>query len=208
HELYIDYFFKRQDDFWFREAMHKLPSLKSATNMLVCGEDLGMVPHCVPEVMQQLGILSLEIQRMPKDPNRRFFHPQDAPYLSVVTPSTHDMSTLRAWWEEDTSRTRDFYHHELKHWGDPPQYCEPWVNRSIIDQHLQSPAMWSIFQVQDILGCSDKLRRLLPQEERINNPANPDQYWQYRMHLTLEQLIGEDSFNQAFSASVSQTGRR
>lgn len=208
HELYIDYFFKRQDDFWFREAMHKLPSLKSATNMLVCGEDLGMVPHCVPEVMQQLGILSLEIQRMPKDPNRRFFHPQDAPYLSVVTPSTHDMSTLRAWWEEDTSRTRDFYHHELKHWGDPPQYCEPWVNRSIIDQHLQSPAMWSIFQVQDILGCSDKLRRLLPQEERINNPANPDQYWQYRMHLTLEQLIGEDSFNQAFNASVSQTGRR
>lgn len=207
HELYVDYFFKRQDDFWFREAMHKLPSLKAATNMLVCGEDLGMVPHCVPEVMQQLGILSLEIQRMPKDPNRRFFHPQDAPYLSVVTPSTHDMSTLRAWWEEDAGRTRDFYHHELKHWGDPPQYCESWVNRSIVEQHLQSPAMWSIFQVQDLLGCSEKLRRILPQEERINNPANPDQYWQYRMHLPLEQLIGEESFNQEFNASVSRSGR-
>ena len=81
--------------------MHKLPSLKSATNMLICGEDLGMVPHCVPEVMKELGILSLEIQRMPKDPAKAFFHPDDAPYLSVVTPCTHDMSTIRGWWEEN-----------------------------------------------------------------------------------------------------------
>ena len=206
-ELYIDYFFKRQDDFWFREAMHKLPSLKAATNMLVCGEDLGMVPHCVPEVMQQLGILSLEIQRMPKDPKRRFFHPADAPYLSVVTPSTHDMSTLRGWWEEDANRTRDFYHHELKQWGEAPQFCEAWVNRSILEQHLQSPAMWSVFQVQDLLGCSERLRRPIPQEERINDPANPDQYWQYRMHLPLEQLIRESDFNQEIHQLIQSTGR-
>ncbi len=207
HELYIDYFYRRQDDFWFREAMQKLPTLKSATNMLVCGEDLGMVPHCVPDVMNQLGILSLEIQRMPKDPKRRFFHPADAPYLSVVTPSTHDMSTLRAWWEEDAERTRAFYHHELTQWGDPPLFCESWVNRTIVEQHLQSPAMWGIFQVQDILGCSDRLRRPLPQEERINDPANPNQYWQYRMHLTLEQLIQELEFNDEFRRSVQSTGR-
>jgi len=207
HELYVDYFFKRQDDFWFREAMHKLPSLKAATNMLVCGEDLGMVPHCVPEVMQQLGILSLEIQRMPKDPTRRFFHPAHAPYLSVVTPSTHDMSTLRAWWEEDAGRTRDFYHHELNQWGDAPQFCESWVNRTIIEQHLQSPAMWSVFQVQDLLGCSERLRRSVPQEERINNPANPDQYWQYRLHLPLEQLVDESDFNREVKQLIQSSGR-
>jgi 4-alpha-glucanotransferase len=55
------------------EAMHKLPYLKRATNMLICGEDLGMVPHCVPDVMEQLGILSLEIQRMPKKSGIRIF---------------------------------------------------------------------------------------------------------------------------------------
>jgi len=207
YELYLDYFYKRQDDFWFRQAMQKLPSLKAATNMLVCGEDLGMVPHCVPDVMQQLGILSLEIQRMPKDSKHRFFHPQDAPYLSVVAPSTHDMSTLRAWWEEDAARTRDFYQQELNQWGDSPQFCESWVNRAILDQHLQSPAMWSIFQVQDILGCSEKLRRQMPQEERINDPANPNQYWQYRMHLTLEQLIREQAFNREFRETVKASGR-
>ena len=122
--LYINYFYRRQDDFWKKEAMHKLPQLKAATNMMVCGEDLGMVPHCVPEVMNQLGILSLEIQRMPKDANKEFFLPSDAPYLSVITPSTHDMSTIRSWWEENRERTQDFYNHVLVQWGDAPVYWE------------------------------------------------------------------------------------
>lgn len=205
--LYIDYFFRRQDDFWFREAMHKLPNLKAATNMLVCGEDLGMVPHCVPDVMQQLGILSLEIQRMPKDPKKEFFHPNDAPYLSVITPSTHDMSTVRGWWEENRDRTRQFYHHIMGQWGEPPMYCESWINRAIIMQHLYSPAMWSIFQLQDLLGMSDTLRREKPQEERINDPANPKHYWQYRMHLSLEDLAKEKEFNEELHGYIVHSGR-
>lgn len=205
--LYINYFFRRQDDFWFREAMHKLPMLKAATNMLVCGEDLGMVPHCVPDVMQQLGILSLEIQRMPKDPKKEFFHPNDAPYLSVITPSTHDMSTVRGWWEENRSRTQQFYNDVMGQWGDAPMYCESWISRAIILQHLYSPAMWSIFQLQDILGMSDTLRREKPQEERINDPANPKHYWQYRMHLSLEDLIKQSDFNEELKGYVVNSGR-
>src|SRR4030095_13573733 len=130
-DLYVDYFFRRQDEFWRKEAMHKLPYLKDATNMLVCGEDLGMVPHCVPEVMQQLGILSLEIQRMPKVLTKEFFHPQEAPYLSVVTPSTHDMSTIRGWWEEDREKTQRFYNNELGQPGEAPKFCEAWVSKAI-----------------------------------------------------------------------------
>lgn len=205
--LYINYFFRRQDDFWFREAMHKLPMLKAATNMLVCGEDLGMVPHCVPEVMQQLGILSLEIQRMPKDPKKEFFHPNDAPYLSVITPSTHDMSTLRGWWEENREQTQHFYNHVLGQWGDAPYYCEAWISRAIVLQHLYSPAMWSIFQLQDILGMSETLRRENPQDERINNPANPKHYWQYRMHISLEDLLKEKEFNEELKGYVEHSGR-
>ena len=75
-DLYVDYFFRRQDDFWRKEAMKKLPALKRSTNMLICGEDLGLVPGSVPEVMKQLGLLSLEIQRMPKQTDREFFHPE------------------------------------------------------------------------------------------------------------------------------------
>ena len=205
--IYVNYFYRRQDDFWFREAMKKLPQLKAATNMLVCGEDLGMVPHCVPDLMQQLGILSLEIQRMPKDPKKEFFHPNDAPYMSVITPSTHDMSTIRGWWEENRERTEHFYNNVLGQWGEAPVFCESWINRAIVLQHLYSPAMWSIFQLQDILGMSETLRREDPQDERINNPANPKNYWQYRMHISLEDLIREKDFNDELKGYVVNSGR-
>src|SRR5208283_5546338 len=122
-DLYIDYFFRRQDDFWMREAMEKLPHLKRATNMLICGEDLGLVPGCVPTVMAQLGILSLEIQRMPKQLGREFSRPKDASYLSVVTPSSHDMSTIRGWWKEDPTLIQKFFTTELGQVGRAPEDC-------------------------------------------------------------------------------------
>lgn len=205
--LYIDYFFKRQDDFWMQEALQKLPALKRTTNMLICGEDLGMVPACVPDVMKQLGLLSLEIQRMPKDPKKQFFHPNDAPYLSVVTPSTHDMSTIRGWWEEDRTTTQQFYNNELGQWGDAPFYCEAWINKAIVIQHLYSPAMWSVFQLQDILGIDDEMRRTNPHDERINVPANPKHFWCYRMHLSLEALQESDRFNSELKKQIKLSGR-
>ena len=205
--LYINYFYQRQDAFWKSEALRKLPALKEATNMLICGEDLGMVPHSVPEVMQALGILSLEIQRMPKDINKEFFIPKDAPYLSVITPSTHDMSTIRGWWEEDRGKTAKFYYSVLQGTGQVPYFCEAWINRAIILQHLYAPAMWSIFQIQDLLGMSEELRRENPHEERINNPANPKHYWRYRMHVPLEQLLKEEAFNKELRDYITNSGR-
>jgi len=206
-ELYVNYFYRRQDEFWKKLAMDKLPAIKRSTNMLVCGEDLGMVPGCVPEVMKQLGMLSLEIQRMPKDPTRTFFHPADAPYLSVVTPSTHDMSTIRGWWEEDRSKTQDFFNHQLGHFGAAPFYCEPWIVKEILLQHFHSPAMWSIFQIQELLGMRTELRRQNPDDERINVPANPKHYWRYRMHIPIEQLMKEDAFNEEIKEMVNASGR-
>ena len=206
-DLYVNYFYRRQDEFWKKEAMKKLPALKDATNMLICGEDLGMVPHSVPEVMQSLGILSLEIQRMPKNPNVEFFHPKDAPYLSVVTPSSHDMSTIRGWWEEDHERTQRFFNTILDEQGTAPYFCEPWINRAIVLQHLYSPAMWNIFQLQDLLGMSETLRRQNPHEERINVPADPNHNWNYRMHIGLEQLIKEKAFNDELKDYITNSGR-
>ena len=206
-ELYVNYFYHRQDDLWKKEAMKKLPGLKSNTAMLVCGEDLGMVPHCVPEVMEQLGILSLEIQRMPKKMGIEFFHPKDAPYLSVVSPSTHDMSTIRAWWEEDKFKTSHFYNHLMGKEGEAPFYCEPWINKEIILQHLYSPAMWSVFQLQDLMGMNADIRRENPNEERINNPAEAEHYWNYRMHINLEDLLQEDEFTTELKTYIAESGR-
>ena len=206
-ELYVDYFFKRQDSAWEKEAMEKLPMLKLSTDMLICGEDLGLVPSCVPNVMYQLGMLSLEVQRMPKANHKTFFHPNDAPYLSVVTPSSHDTSTVRGWWEEDRANTQLFYNNELGQWGDAPLYCEAWINKAVLMQHLYSPAMWAIFQLQDYLGVDETIRRTDPNEERINIPANPKHYWRYRMHINLEDLILSTSFNQGWKEAIQSSGR-
>ncbi|MEP7279443.1 MAG: 4-alpha-glucanotransferase [Bacteroidota bacterium] len=206
-DLYINYYYHRQDAFWKKEAMKKLPVLKASTNMLVCGEDLGMVPGCVPEVMHQLAILSLEIQRMPKRLQREFFHPNDAPYLSVITPSTHDMSTIRGWWQEDKNKIQHFFNYELGQWGTAPAFCEPWISRAIIIQHLHSPAMWTIFLLQDLLGMSDTLRRPHPAEERINIPSDPRHYWKYRMDICLEHLLKEKEFNQELKEQIQVSGR-
>jgi 4-alpha-glucanotransferase len=157
--------------------------------------------------MKQLGMLSLEIQRMPKDPETEFFHPAGAPYLSVVTPSTHDMSTIRGWWEEDSNKTQRFYNNILGHYGGAPYFCEAWINREIVVQHLFSPAMWCVFQLQDIMGISNALRRQNPNDERINVPANPKHYWRYRMHITLEELMKETTFNTELGSYVKASGR-
>jgi len=206
-DIYVDYFFRRQDEFWRKEAMEKLPALKRASETLICGEDLGLVPACVPEVMRQIGFLSLEIQRMPKDSNKEFFHPNDAPYLSVVMPSTHDMSTIRGWWEEDRAKTQRFFNTELGQYGEAPVHCEAWINRAIVSQHLYSPAMWSIFQVQDLLGVDEKLRRPDPHAERINIPAVARHYWRYRMHVSLEELLRQKAFIHDFRQLIVSSGR-
>ena len=206
-ELYVDYFFRRQDDFWMREAMKKLPALKRVTDMLICGEDLGLVPACVPEVMRDLGFLGLEIQRMPKAIGVEFSRPAQAPYLSVVTPSTHDMSTIRGWWEEDRDLTQKFFNHELGLPGEAPQSAEPWVVQTIVQQHLASPAMWSIFQLQDLLGMEASLRRNEVAAERINIPAIPDYYWRYRLHRSLEKILTVKEFSAWVRQMLVDAGR-
>ena len=205
--IYVDYFYHRHTEFWKQQALKKLPALISATKMLVCGEDLGMVPDSVPDVMNALEILSLEIQRMPKKPNTEFAMPADAPYRSVCTTSTHDMNPIRAWWEEDAALTQRFYNRALGMQGPAPVVCETWIIERIIEQHLLSNAMWIILPWQDWMAIDIVLRNEHPLAERINVPSNPRNFWCYRMHITLEQLLTEDVFNKKIKEMITGSGR-
>lgn len=187
-QLYENYFYFRHSSFWKEKALEKLPTLIQSTNMLVCGEDLGMVPSSVPETMKELDILSLEIQRMPKEMGVKFSNLQALPYLSVCTTSTHDMSPIRMWWKENSANTQEYYNHILRMKFLAPKECNTLVSMKILEAHLNSPAMLTIFPLQDWLSISDKFRRENPDEERINVPANAQHYWNYRMHIKLEEL--------------------
>ncbi|MCK5700262.1 MAG: 4-alpha-glucanotransferase, partial [Cyclobacteriaceae bacterium] len=206
-KIYIHYYYERQEQYWREKAMVKLPEIINATNMLVFGEDLGMVPDCVPGVMDELGLLNLEIQRMPKGTDNEFGQPSDSNYLSVVSPSCHDMSTIRAWWEEDEERTQRFYNNNLGHFGTAPKFCEPWICREMIMQHLHAPAMWAIFPIQDLIAMDEKLRNENPLAEQINEPSNPNHYWRFRFHLNMEDLLKAKDFNNMLNELVTLSGR-
>ena len=208
NRLYNDYFYRRNNQFWYQEAMKKLPKLTQATRMLVCAEDLGMVPECVPWVMNELKILSLEIQSMPKDPTTRFGHLSRNPYRSVDTISTHDMATLRQWWDEDEERTQSYFNEMLYRGGPAPHPLPDWLAKDIVSRHLTSPSMLCLLSFQDWISINGALR--LPDEnaERINIPANPRHYWRYRMHLSIEQLLAADELNEEISTLIIQSGRK
>lgn len=207
NRLYNDYFYRRNNQFWYQEAMKKLPKLVQATRMLVCAEDLGMVPDCVPLVMDELKILSLELQSMPKDPSVKFGHLSRNPYRSVCTISSHDMPTLRMWWDENVQRTQEYYNTMLYRQGPAPHPLPGWLASDIISRHLTSPSMLCILSIQDWLATDEALRLPDADAERINIPANPKHYWRYRMHLNIEDLAADKRFVQNITEMISQSGR-
>ena len=208
NRLYNDYYYRRNNQFWYREAMKKLPRLVQATRMLVCAEDLGMVPDCVPWVMNELRILSLELQSMPKEPSTRFGHLSRNPYRSVCTISSHDMPTLRQWWDEDRQRTQEYYTTMLYRGDEAPHPLPGWLARDIISRHLTSPSMLCILSIQDWLAIDEKLRLPNANAERINIPANPRHYWRYRMHLNIEDLMAQTAFNENIRELIMHSGRK
>lgn len=207
NRLYDHYYYHRHNEYWHQQAMQKLPQLTQSTHMLVCGEDLGMIPDCVALVMNDLRILSLEIQRMPKNPAYEFGILNQYPYRSVCTISTHDMATLRGWWEEDYQQTQRYYSLLLGHHGAAPSVATPELCEQIVSNHLHSHSMLCVLALQDWLSIDGKYRNLKVQEERINVPANSHHYWRYRMHLTLEELMKAESLNEKIKNLITYTGR-
>mgnify|MGYP000009523962 FL=1 len=208
NRLYNDYYYRRNNNFWYGEAMKKLPILVQATRMLVCAEDLGMVPDCVQWVMQQLRILSLELQSMPKDPSVKFGYLSRNPYRSVCTLSTHDMPTLRQWWDEDWDRTQEFYNTMLYRGGAAPHPLPGWLARDIVSQQLTSPSMLCVLSLQDWFAIDERIRLADANAERINIPSIPKHYWRYRMHLTIEQLLADRDFNEQVKELIDEAGRK
>jgi 4-alpha-glucanotransferase len=204
-----DYFyFQKHDDFWAKEALKKLPAVRYASDMLVCGEDLGMVPKSVPAVLNNLHLLRLVVQRMPSKSSEDFAPIESAPYMSVCTPGSHDMSVLRSWWKEDAKVTRLFWKEVLGESGEPPAECDTALVSRIIDMHLHSPSMLAIVQLQDWLDLDETtMYKGNSDDERINIPAIMPYYWCYRMHLSVAELKSNDAFSIKLKDFIEASGR-
>ncbi|KAK1292418.1 4-alpha-glucanotransferase DPE2 [Acorus calamus] len=205
--LYYDYYFHRQEVLWRQNALKTLPALLNSSDMLACGEDLGLIPSCVHPVMQELGLIGLRIQRMPNEPDLEFGIPSRYNYMTVCAPSCHDCSPMRAWWEENEERRTRFYRTMIGSNNTPPSRCIPEVAFFILQQHFEAPSMWAIFPLQDLLALKEEYTSRAASEETINDPTNPKHYWRYRVHVTLETLLRDTELMLAIKDLVKSSGR-
>ncbi|XP_022874044.1 4-alpha-glucanotransferase DPE2-like isoform X1 [Olea europaea var. sylvestris] len=205
--LYYDYYFHRQETLWRQNALKTLPVLLNSSDMLACGEDLGMIPSCVHPVMQELGLIGLRIQRMPNEPDLEFGIPSQYSYMTVCAPSCHDCSTLRAWWEEDEERRRRYFKNVVGSDLLPPDECTPEIVHFILRQHFEAPSMWTIIPLQDLLALKEEYTTRPAAEETINDPTNPKHYWRYRVHVTLESLLEDKDLITEIKGLVRGSGR-
>ena len=205
--LYNNYYYQRHNLFWGDQAMHRLTDVFGDTRMLCCAEDLGMLPDCVAPVLDQLRILTLEIQSMPKHTGYEFAHLDGNPYRSVATFSTHDMSPLRLWWEESMERTQRYYVTMLQKQGRAPEHLPAHLAEEIIARHLYCPSMLCMLSLQDWLAMDSELRSKNTRDERINVPSDPYNRWKYRMHITIEELLKADKYNNKVRTMITRSKR-
>ena len=205
--LYNNYFYQRHSFFWGQQALQRLTALLGDCRMLVCAEDLGMLPDCVEPVLDELRILTLQLQRMPKQQGFEFAHLEANPMRSVATISTHDMAPLRLWWQESPERRQRFYVTMLQKEGRAPEQLPAHLAEEIIARHLYCPSMLCLLTLQDWLSMDVELRCRNAADERINTPSDPYNRWQYRMPLTIEQLLGASKYNSKIRTMVSRSKR-
>ncbi len=192
NRLYDDFFYHRHTCFWKDEALRKLPALLNSSSMTACGEDLGMIPDGVGEVMRQLGILSLEVQRMPKTLGKDTVEPEEAAYCSVYTTGTHDMPTLRGWLGNGCKGYE----------SDSDQKIS-----KIVSEALKSNAALVILPVQDFLDTDISMQSPDPADDFINDPSNAQNKWRYRMRFGLEELLNNKSLNSSLRKMIKEANR-
>ncbi len=184
---------------WEKHGIELLTMMRETTDMLMCAEDLGVVPACVPKVLEELNVLSLKIERWTRkwdEPGAPYVPLDEYPLLSVCTPSVHDTNTLNGWWEIELSpEERAKY---LKHIGyKNPSQTDYSVELSeyIVSHLLSTKSILCIFQIQEIFFLASEFRISNPEDERINVPGTiSDLNWTYRMYTTLEFLENYEKF--------------
>jgi 4-alpha-glucanotransferase len=194
---------KESEDIWEARGRRILAMLKNATDMLVCAEDLGDVPNCVPRSLADLGILGLRIVRWSREYAKSvpglpppFIAPVAYPRLSVCTPSVHDTSTLRAWWEEDASERGEFLRSMGGSGACPPRMSVELLERAIA-HCLDARSLLCMFQIQDLLDLDETLQAPDPKTDRINVPGTVSDFnWTWRMPLRIEELMERRSLTQ------------
>ena len=186
---------RESEETWERHGQKLLAEMQNATDMLVCAEDLGDVPRCVPRVLSRAG-------------DSRAAHPSLVARIRQRSPGLpcprHPSDGLSAALRLHPVRARHLHHTRmvgggcrgegalLPHAGRKGRLPgtddkrAPGNHRASVPRRGESP---HIFQLQDLLDLDEKLWAADPRTDRINIPGTVSETnWTWRMPLSLEEL--------------------
>jgi 4-alpha-glucanotransferase len=192
------------EQIWEKQGEKLLKVLIASSSMLPCAEDLGAVPDCVPRVLAKLKILGLRVIRWFRDWNAEgqpYIPLEEYPELSVCTPSVHDSSTLREWWDREVDQQ-----HFCGFIGYPslPRIYNPGTAKIILHKAAAAASRFRLFQIQDLLHLSPKWYAPDPASERINVPGTANDFnWTYRLPASIANLSHDEDLVKAV-AELSQ----
>ena len=190
----------KENKTWEKNATEILTALTEATEMIPCGEDLGVGFECVPRVMKKLGILGLRVVRWCRkwDEEGQPYVPfEDYEPLSVCTTSVHDSSTMREWFNNSQFTINNSQLMEIKNEETESELSK---TNNLFDSQLSivnllsackaSKSTWFIPPLQDLLYINKKYWKENAEDERINVPGSVNPFnWTYRIPARLEDLL-------------------
>jgi len=88
---------------WGGRGKKLLSVLRDNTSILLCAEDLGIIPKVCPDTLKEMRIPGNDVQRWVKDwkVKHDFLKGDKYRKLSVAMLSTHDTTNWAAWWENE-----------------------------------------------------------------------------------------------------------
>ena len=181
---------------------------------MIVGEDLGTVPKGFRERMAEANILSYRVLYFEQDPETgSFLPPSSYPPLALAVVGSHDLPTLRGWWEErdldlkeqlglfpepgEAFRQREARERDrmqlvkaLRREGLLAPDVEPDIPTLSRAAHAflaRTPSVLAMTQIDDLTDEADP----------VNVPATSDEHpnWRRRLSMTLEELATRPRFN-------------
>ena len=199
----------------FKDLLGILALESRRNRCLIVGEDLGTVPDEVRHQLWLNRILSYRILFFEKDWHHgNFKPPRDYPLYALCTSGSHDLPTLKGYWQESDLDIREslnlYPSDEIKHQQrdarghDRYQIKAALFEEQLIDEEClqdnteQEMSTQLFLSVQRFLARSEsllmmvQLEDLLSQTHQLNVPGTVDEYpnWRHKISIDLEDWGG------------------
>jgi len=204
YKLFVDFYYRINLQLWHEQGQHKL-SVLASSSMQFFGYDLGASLNDEEKILHRVGICSYRVQRVPRESIQRFDGTNNFPYMSVCSPTPHDLPHLTLWWRQEQADAQLFYHQFLKKGDVAPLILTPDIASGIIQLHLSSDSMWCMFVFDDLLSIESEFDSVIS-NLWINDPSC-DNKFRYRMKLSLNDLLAHKEWIKNLSKLIENSHR-